>query len=52
MDKASVDRATRVTKDRRTLAVLEDRARNEDLGPDERLELKDRVVKLRRRLGL
>ena len=37
-------------KDRRRLAVLEARLRHEILSVDDRLELKDRVVKLRRRL--
>ena len=45
-----VCRAKRRGDTARRLAALEDRARNEDLGPDERLELKDRVAKLRRRL--
>ena len=52
MQKSSADRAPVDPKDQRTLAVLEDRLRHEDLGPDERLELQDRVAKLRRRLGL
>ena len=35
----------------RRLAALEDRARHEDLGPDERGELLDRLARLRRRLA-
>ena len=50
--KSSAPRAPVDPKDQRRLAVLEDRLRHEILSVDERLELKDRVVKLRRRLGL
>ena len=48
----AVKRAKRRGDTALRLAALEDRARSEDLGPDERLELKDRVSKLRRRFGL
>jgi hypothetical protein len=40
------------TDDQKRLARLEERYRHEDLGSEERQELRDRVVRLRRRLGL
>jgi hypothetical protein len=50
MDKASVARAP--VDPRVRLAKLEGRYRNELMDEDERQELRDRILKLRRRLGL
>jgi hypothetical protein len=41
----TIDPATRLTK-------LEEKYRHENLGLDERLELREAIVRLRRRLGL
>ena len=50
--KSSAPRAPVDLKDQRMLAVFEDRLRHEILDLDEHLKHQDRVVKLRRRLGL
>ncbi len=52
MKKSSADRAPVDPKDLKRLAALEDRLRHENLQADERCELADHVVRLRRRLGL
>ena len=48
----AVKRAKRRGATARRLAALEERSRSEILDADDRLELQDHVVKLRRRLGL
>ena len=48
----AVKRAKRRGATTRRLAVLEERARCENLSADERLEVLDEVARLRRRLGL
>ncbi len=47
----AVCRAKRRGTTARRLAALEDRARHEDLASDERLEVLDEILTLRRRLG-
>lgn len=51
MDKASVARAPDYDREKAKLAKLEDRYANELMGEDERQELRDRILKLRRRLS-
>jgi len=48
---ASIKRAKKRGDTARRLAVLEERARYEDLPADERLEVLDEVVRLRRKLS-
>jgi hypothetical protein len=45
-------KSTVESPDARKLRALEERYRHELLSEDERLELYDRIVKLRRKLGL
>ncbi len=49
---ASVKRAKKRGATARRLAALEERARHEGLDPDDRLEVLDEILRLRRRLGL